>query len=90
MVKMTFTVDEATAARLRQTALRLGKAQSEVVREAVAEYAERVGRLSDAERRALLRHFDELVPALPQRPVRAVDAEIRAIRAARRGGGRPR
>jgi len=87
-VKLTFSLDEETVRCLRTTAERLRKPQSQVVREAVAEYAARAGRLSDAERAAMLRAFDRLVPALPPRPARAVDEEIRRVRAARRQGGR--
>ncbi len=87
-VRVTFSLDEETVRRLRTTAERLRKPQSHVVREAVAEYAARAGRLSDAERAALLRAFDRLVPTLPPRPARAVDEEIRQLRAARRRGGR--
>ena len=61
---------------------------SEVVREAIADYAERVGRLSERERRAMLHVFDTLVPALPIRPLREVTAELKSIRTARRTGGR--
>ena len=69
MVKMTFTLDDETVAKLRQSAARLEKAQSEVVREAIAEYAERVGRLSERERQHLLGVFDWLVPVvLPAKP----------------------
>jgi hypothetical protein len=89
-VKLTFSLDAETVGRLRTTAERLGLPQSQVVREAVAEYAERVGRLSESERVALLSVFDRLVPSLPGRPARAVDAELRALRAARRQGGRRR
>jgi hypothetical protein len=85
---MTFSLDEGTAARLRTAAERLGKPQSQVVREAVAEYADRIGRLSDSERAAMLQAFDRLVPSLPSRPAMDVDAEIRQLRAARRRGGR--
>ncbi len=88
MVKMTFTLDEDTAAKLRQAADRLSKPQSLVVREAIAEYAGHAGRLSESERRRLLKAFDELVPRIPARPARVADAEIRAVRAARRAGGR--
>jgi predicted transcriptional regulator len=87
-VKLTFSLDDETVRHLRTTAERLRKPQSQVVREAVAEYAARAGRLSDAERAALLRAFDRLVPGLPSRPARAVDEEIRRVRAARRRGGR--
>jgi len=88
MVKMTFTLDDATVTKLRRSAERLAKPQSEVVREAISEYAERVGRLSESERRRLLRAFDTLVPAVPGRSTREASAEIRAIRQARRRGGR--
>jgi hypothetical protein len=86
--KLTFSLDPATVARLRAAADRLRIPQSQVVREAVAEYAARIGRLSDAERTALLTTFDRLVPALPARPGAAVDDELRGLRAARRRGGR--
>ena len=88
MVKLTFSLDEETVDRLRRTAARLGKPQSLVVREAVADYAVRAGRLSDAERAALLRVFDRLVPAIPRRSAARVDAELRSLRASRRAGGR--
>jgi predicted transcriptional regulator len=88
MVKVTFTLDDDTVRRLRETAERLRKPQSLVVREAVAEYAAAAGRLSEAERRAKLDAFDRLVPRVPGRPTRDVDAELRSIRSARRHGGR--
>lgn len=88
MVKVTFTLDEATVDRLRRTAARVRKPQSQVVREAVKDYADRVGRLSEEERTRLLRLFDTVVPAIPLGPVARVHAELRAIRAARRRGGR--
>ena len=90
MVKVTFTLDDATVATLRRSAERLRKPQSEVVREAIADYGARVGRLSERERLHLLGVFDDLVPTLPKRPSRAVDAELAEIRAARRAGGRRR
>jgi predicted transcriptional regulator len=88
MVKVTFTLDDATVARLRQAAERLAKPQSQVVREAVADYALRAGRLSELERLRLLAEFDALVPRIPSRPVKKVDRELAAVRAARRQGGR--
>ena len=54
MVTVTFSLDDATVERLRRTASRLGRAQSQIVREAVAEYAARADRLSESERRQLL------------------------------------
>ena len=87
-VKLTFSLDAETVSRLRAAAERLRMPQSQVVREAVAEYSARIGRLSDTERVALLRTFDRLMPSLPPRPAAAVDAELRELRAARRRGGR--
>jgi hypothetical protein len=86
--KMTFTLDAETAARIDRTAARLGTSKSGVVREAVREYAARVGRLSDEERQRLLAAFDDVVPRIPARPAAAVDREIAAVRSARRGAGR--
>jgi hypothetical protein len=88
MVKVTFTLDDETVARLRRSAARLAKPQSQVVREAIRDYDGRVGRLSEPERLRLLRVFDEVAPAIPARSARAVDAELRALRRARRAGGR--
>jgi hypothetical protein len=88
MVKVTFTLDEATVAEIRRTAERLGMAQSHVVREAVADYAVRVDRVSERERLRTLTVLESLRRAPASRPEAAVDAELRAIRAARRAGGR--
>lgn len=87
-VKVTFTLDEATIRRLAEAAERLAKPKSEVVREAIHEFHERIGRLSERERRLLLRAFDELVPRIPPRPLAEVEQELRAIRRARRARGR--
>jgi len=88
MVKMTFSLDALTAARLNDTAASLHKPKSEIVREAILDYAERAGRLTEAERRRLLGVFDELVPAIPPRPEDEVDEELAELRRARRLGGR--
>jgi hypothetical protein len=87
-VKMTFSLDELTAARLNDTAASLHKPKSEIVREAILDYAERAGRLTEAERRRLLGVFDELVPAIPPRPEDEVDEELAELQRARRLGGR--
>ncbi len=86
--KVTFTLDEETISRLKTAADRLRKPQSQVVREAVAQYADRIGRLSESERAEMLRAFDRLVPTIQGRPAHSVDAEIRGVRASRRHGGR--
>jgi hypothetical protein len=89
-VKVTFTLDAETVARLRSTATRLRLPQSQVVREAIAEYGARAGRLGEAERQGMLRAFDRVVGAIPSRPAAEVDAELEAIRKSRRQGGRAR
>jgi predicted transcriptional regulator len=88
MVKMTFSLDQDTVDRLRRASARLGMAQSHIVREAVAEYAERVDRLSERERLHLLGILEGLDRAPVTRGARSVDDELRAVRAARRTGGR--
>ena len=65
--KVTFTFDDATITRLDQAAARLAKPKSQVVREAIHDYSERVGRLSEAERLRMLRIFDEMLPRIPMR-----------------------
>lgn len=85
---MTFSVDAETAARLNYAADALRKPKSQVVREAIADYADRVGRLTESERRRMLDAFDELVPAIPSRPEHEVREELAEIRRARRAGGR--
>lgn len=87
-VKATFTLDPETVGRLAETAERLRRPKSAVVREAILDYSERAERLSERERRRLLERFDELVPRIPERGEAEVEEEIGALRAARRGGGR--
>lgn len=86
--KMTFTLDPETAARLDRTAAQLGMSMSRVVREAVKEYAARLGRLSEAERAHMLAVFDAVTERIPRRGARVVDEELAELRVARRGGGR--
>jgi predicted transcriptional regulator len=88
MVKVTFTLDDATVAEIRRTAERLGTPQSHVVREAVAEYAARADRVTERERLRALTILEQLRKAPPSRSAGTVEAELRAIRAARRMGGR--
>jgi predicted DNA-binding protein len=86
--KMTFTLDDQTVRRIEQAASRTRKAKSAIIREAVADYADRVGKLSEAERQRMLRIIRELVPKIPRKPAKKVDEELEQIRAARRAGGR--
>ena len=86
--KVTFTLDDAVVRRLAKAAERLGKPKSAVVREAIDDYCEKIGRLGERERLLMLSTFDELVPKIPRRSGRAVQKEIDDLRKARRAGGR--
>jgi ribosomal protein S13 len=88
MVKVTFSVDKETVLTLKATADRLRKPQSMVVREAIADYAARAGRLTESERRRMLRVVDEMVKLPRSRPQAQVDKELRHLRRARKHGGR--
>lgn len=86
--KVTFTLDRATVRLLNRTARTLAMPKSRVVREAVREYAERLGKLPEAERLRLLAAFDEVVGRIPAGDQPNVDLELANVRAARRGSGR--
>lgn len=86
--KVTFTLDQPTVARLAEAAARLAMPKSQVVREAILEYYDRIGRLSERERLSLLRTFDDVVPRIPAREAGEVERELKALRRARRSGGR--
>jgi Arc/MetJ-type ribon-helix-helix transcriptional regulator len=88
MVKVTFTLDDATVEELRRTAARLRRPQSQVVREAVAEYSARADKMTERERLQMLAILERLRHTKPARSQADADAEIAAIRAARRTGGR--
>ena len=89
-IKLTFSVDDETAETLRRTSARLGKPQSMIIREAVADYAARAGRLTETERRQMLATVDRMIKMPPSRPQAEVAAELEDIRHARRLGGRRR
>ncbi len=86
--KVTFTLDQVSIHRLQDAADRLAVAKSQVVREAIMEFYDRLGRLSDRERSAMLRTFDQVIPLIPPRSDAAVKQELAEIRRARRTGGR--
>lgn len=88
MVKMTFTFDEQTVNELNTTAARLSKPKSEVVREAIHDYHLKSDRLSESERRRMLKVLEEYMKLPPTRTQAEVDREIAEIRASRRSGGR--
>jgi len=87
-VKVTFTLDADTVNRLERAAERLSKPKSQVIREAVQEYYQRIGRLSESEKMRMLRVVDEMLARTPTRTASEVDQELRDIRRARRSGGR--
>ena len=88
MVKVTFTLDEETITRLNDTARRLSKPKSEVVREAIGEYYTKSDRLTEAERTRMLKALKEYALLPPTRSSAETDRELREIRASRRSGGR--
>jgi predicted DNA-binding protein len=88
--KVTFTLDQTTISRLQDSATRLSLPKSQVVREAIQDFHERIGQLSERERLRMLRTFDEMVPRIPTRSLRSVTNELSAIRRARKAGGRKR
>lgn len=86
MVKVTYSLDDATVRRIRRAAERMGKPQSQVVREAVAEYDARTDRLSEAERLRMLDVLDRWRKEHTPRSPESVEAELREIRESRREG----
>ena len=85
---MTFTFDEETVERLRKTAARLGRPQSQVVREAIQQYALNGGKLSEDDRQRKLAIMDRILARRPTRTRSEVQSEIEGIRTSRRTGGR--
>ena len=88
--KVTFTLDEETAARIDRLAERFDMPKSRIVREAVAQFASdgSHGLMSEAESQLLLAAYDAYIERLPPRPPGAAEREIAEIRQARRSGGR--
>ncbi|SRR5579875_1427096 len=86
--KVTFTLDQISLQRLQDAADQLSVAKSEIVREAIMEFHDRLGRLSERERAAMLRTFDEMLPRIAPRSTAAVDRELAQVRRARKAGGR--
>jgi predicted DNA-binding protein len=86
--KVTFTFDQATIRRLDDAAARLAKPKSEIVREAIHDYHERIGRLSESEKQRMLMALEKFYAKVPARDQQETDAELKEIRHARRHGGR--
>lgn len=88
MAKLTFSLDEETVRLLRRVADRRRKAQSLVVREAIAEYAARDEKLTDRDRARKLHVLEQLAASPTTRTQAAVDRELQAMTRARRAGWR--
>jgi hypothetical protein len=86
MPKLTFSLDDETVAALKKAAQRSRKPQSLIVREAIAQYAAREDRLSDAEREHLLGVLRRIGKRPATRSEAEVDRELAAIRRSRRTG----
>jgi hypothetical protein len=87
-VKVTFTLDEATVKRIETASQRLAFSNSRVVPEAVRDYYECLGKMSEQERKRMLHTSDEVMATIPARPTGEVRRELKEIRLARRLGGR--
>lgn len=87
-IKVTFTLDEATIRKLEVTAQRLRKPKSQIVRDAVQAFQGVPDKLSDHERRTMLKALRRLAAQPPSRSQREVDEELEEIRAVRRLPGR--
>lgn len=87
-IKVTFTLDHETIRQLEAAAERLSRPKSQVIREAIQDYYDRMGRLSERERTEMLRVFDRMLPLVKPRPAHEVERELNAIRQERRSGGR--
>ena len=87
MVKVTFTLDDATVTQLRRVSGQKKKPQSWVVREAVADYAAKADSLAPEEKQRML----EALEAFRRTPITGtaadVEQEIAEIRASRRASG---
>jgi predicted transcriptional regulator len=85
--KVTFTLDQETVRRIESAAEILKKAKSQIVREAVSQFHERIGKVTEAERLRRLRVLDEIAARPPTRSQEEVDSELRENRRARRVWG---
>ena len=86
MPKLTFSLDDETVAALKKAAQRLGKPQSLVVREAIAEFTTKEERLSEEDRSRLLEVLRRIRSRPATRPQAEVDRELDEVRRSRRAG----
>ena len=86
MPKLTFSLDDGTVQALRRVSDRSRKPQSLIVREAIAQYAEREEVLAPDERDRLLAVLRRIKQRPATRPASAVREELLEIRRSRRTG----
>jgi hypothetical protein len=84
----TLTLDEETIQQIEAAAEHLGKSNSEVVEEAMADYRRLPDKITEAERQRMLNALDEMMRRPSPKTAEDVQREIEEVRAARRGGGR--
>lgn len=87
-IKSTFTLDDVTVQQLRRLAERTGKAQSLVVREAIAQYAAQEEKSTPEERARWLHTFEELLGRVAPRPASERARETTLLRQSRKGWSR--
>ena len=87
MVKLTVTVDDETAQRLRKLADRKKKPQSQIVREALAYYDANPPdeKTSPEERARLLGVIDAIISRPPDKDPEVTRRELEELRESRRG-----
>ena len=87
MIKLTVTVDDETAQRLRKLAERTRKPQSLIVREAIAHYDANPPEVltSPEERARLLRVIDEMMSRPSDKDPQITRRELEDLRESRRG-----
>ena len=86
MKKVTYTLDDETVERIQRAAARDQRPRSAIVREAVARYTATSERLSLEDIQEQLRILDAIAETPSTRSARAVDTELRGLKASRRSG----
>ena len=86
MPKLTFSLDEEAVQTLRRVAERSRKPQSLIVREAIAQYAQREEVLPEDERERLLAVVRRIRRRPATRSAAAVREELKEIKRSRRAG----
>jgi metal-responsive CopG/Arc/MetJ family transcriptional regulator len=89
MVKVTFTLDERTVEHLNETARRLSKPKSEIVREAIEDAYAKSDKLTPEKQQRMLGILREYAKIPKVGTSAEADREIQEIRESRRSGWRP-